>query len=1331
MTTTGQESESSRSATMSPTVLTGRTSWEIWPDEERSPSGRYGLPREAGGRKGRPYGATGATKYNCTVATTKPDLDIVQELVTEFGENASYVADILARYRMNPASVDEEWRAFFRERLGEAEPSPPARPPERPAPSPAPAAAPPAPQSAQPRAPAPAPGPRPLTLSAAGREATAAAESHPEPLRGAALRVAENMEASLAVPTATSQRQIPIKLLEENRRLINEYRASRDESKVSFTHLIAWAILQALKDFPRLNDAYDDSGDSPARLHKDKINFGLAVDVEKKDGSRSLVVPNVKDADAMTLAQFVAASDDVVSRARAGKLQVSDFEGTTISLTNPGTLGTTASVPRLMPGQGLIVATGAMEYPGEFRAMAPEAISQLAIGKVVTFTSTYDHRIIQGAESGAFLGRIEELILGGHDFYARAFADLGLAHQPLHWAVDRNPAVSGDARTGEIEKQARVLELINAYRVRGHLIADIDPLGLMAVPRHPELDLDTYGLSIWDLDRTFWTGGLAGGDHMPLREIIGVMRRVYCGKVGTEYRHISSPTERYWIRKQIATASQAKPLAADLRKQLLEKLVAAEGLEKFLNARFMGQRRYSIEGCETTIAVLDQLMEGAAARGIEDVTMGLTHRGRLNILANVVGNATERIFAGFEGTVLPDFPADEGDVKYHQGAQATRKTESGQEIKITVPSNPSHLEAVDPVVEGMARAKQDELKLPRSEAVARVLPVLLHGDAAFAGQGMVAEVFNLSQLHGYRTGGTIHIVINNQIGFTTDPKAGRSSLYSTDVAKIVQVPIFHVNADDPEAAYRVLQIALDYRQEWHKDVVIDLIGFRRHGHQETDEPTYTQPLMYKRIEEHPGVRALYAQRLVREGVLTEAEVKQLEDRQHAAYEEALATAKTKGERAGPPAAQHPGETGRVEEVATGVPRETLMHIGRVLTTVPSGFNLNPKMVQQLARRAKTIETGQPLDWATAESLAFGSLLLEGTPIRMSGQDSARGTFSQRHVVFYDTKTGETWTPLSSLPAPPPLPAGGRGEGREGRGLPAEALAKAGEGRASFQVYDSPLSEAGVLGFEYGYSVESPEALVIWEAQFGDFANGAQVILDQFVTSAEDKWRETSRLTLFLPHGYEGQGPEHSSARIERYLQLCADENLRVCNVTTPSQYFHVLRRQLRSKSAKPLVLFTPKSLLRFPASFSPLDNLATGRFHPVLDDPAAQHKSGITRLLFCSGKIYYDLQSERQKRKATDTVIIRLEQLYPFPTDLLKSLLSTYPAAKDAVWVQEEPQNVGPWTFIAPRLTPLLPPSAPLRYAGRPPSASPATGNATVHKAELTTLVGTALGNNA
>ncbi|HKF42898.1 MAG TPA: multifunctional oxoglutarate decarboxylase/oxoglutarate dehydrogenase thiamine pyrophosphate-binding subunit/dihydrolipoyllysine-residue succinyltransferase subunit [Thermoanaerobaculia bacterium] len=1228
------------------------------------------------------------------MATTKPDLDIVQELVTEFGDNASYVADLLARYRTNPEGVDEEWRAFFRDRLGETAPvtAPAPPPPGQPRPDVEPA--PPKPAAA-PAAPA-----APRTL----REGEQA-----EPLRGASLRVAQNMDASLAVPTATSQRLIPVKLLEENRRLINDYRASRDESKVSFTHLIAWAILRALDDFPRLNDAFDESGGSPVRIRRERVNFGIAVDVEKKDGSRSLVVPNVKDAGAMDFARFLAASDDVVSRARAGKLEVSDFEGTTISLTNPGTLGTTASVPRLMPGQGVIVATGAMEYPGEFRAMSPEALSQLAVSKVVTFTSTYDHRIIQGAESGAFLARIEELLLGGRDFYEKVFAALGIFHKPFHWAVDFNPAFSADGsgnRSGEIAKQARVLELINAYRVRGHLIADIDPLRMMALQTHPELDLETYGLTIWDLDRSFWTGGLAGGDHMPLREIIGVMRRVYCGKVGTEYRHISSPTEKYWVRKHIAAAAEGKPLPVELRKRLLGKLVAAESFERFLGTRFLGQRRYSIEGAETAIAVLDQLVEGAADRGVEDIVMGVTHRGRLNILANVVGNSTERLFAAFEGTVHPDFPADEGDVKYHQGARTTLKTASGREIRMTVPSNPSHLEAVDPVVEGRARAKEDLTGLPRAEATARVLPVILHGDAAFAGQGIVAEVFNLSQLHGYRTGGTIHIVINNQIGFTTDPAAGRSSLYSTDVAKIVQVPIFHVNADDPEAAWRILQIALDYRQEWHKDVVIDLIGFRRHGHNEGDEPTYTQPLMYKRIQEHPGVRALYAKRLVKEGVLSDADIQQLEERQHAFYEESLAAAKAKGEKAGPPTADHPGDSGRVEEVATAVPRETLARIGRVLTTVPSGFNLNPKMVQQLARRAKMTEGSASLDWATAEALAFGSLLLDGVPIRMSGQDSARGTFSQRHVVFHDTQTGQTWTPLCSL---------------------AQCGPEGNETQPTFQIYDSPLSEAGVLGFEYGYSVESPRSLVIWEAQYGDFANGAQVIIDQFVSSAEDKWRETSRLSMLLPHGYEGQGPEHSSARIERYLPLCADENMSVCNVTTPAQYFHLLRRQMLNPRARPLILFTPKSLLRFPASFSPIESLEGGGFNAVMDDPERANLLEVKRLLFCSGKVFYDLQAERAKRKSADIAIIRLEQLYPFPMDLLRSLLSTYPAAKDAFWVQEEPQNMGPWTFITSRL--VL--STPLHYAGRPASPSPATGNASVHKAELANLLSQAFGSAA
>ncbi|HSS45389.1 MAG TPA: multifunctional oxoglutarate decarboxylase/oxoglutarate dehydrogenase thiamine pyrophosphate-binding subunit/dihydrolipoyllysine-residue succinyltransferase subunit, partial [Thermoanaerobaculia bacterium] len=823
--------------------------------------------------------------------------------------------------------------------------------------------------------------------------------------------------------------------------------------------------------------------------------------------------------------------------------------------------------------------------------------------------------------------------------------------------------------------------------------------GLMPVQNHPELDLETYGLTLWDLDRAFWTGGLAGGEHMALREIIAVMRRVYCGKVGIEYRFISDPTEKQWIRKRVGTPPE--PLLAELRKRLLEKLIAAETFERFLAARFLGQRRYSIEGGETAIAFLDRLVEGAAVRGVEEVVIGLSHRGRLNILANVVGNSVERIFAGFEGTVHPDFPADEGDVKYHQGARTRRVTESGREITISVPSNPSHLEAVDPIVEGMARAKQDRLRRPRPEAWGRVLPVLVHGDAAFAGQGLVAETFNLAQLHGFRTGGTIHLVVNNQIGFTTDPKAGRSSLYSTDVAKINQVPIFHVNGDDPEAAFRVLQIALDYRQEYHKDVVIDLIGFRLHGHNEGDEPTYTQPLMYRRIQEHPGVRALYARRLIRDRVVTEEEVGRLETRQRASYEEALAAVERASRGSGVPAGPaHEGESGRVEETATGVSRQTLSRVGRILTTVPSGFSLNPKMVQQLARRARMAEGALPLDWSTAEALAFGSLLLEGTPIRMSGQDSSRGTFSQRHVVLHDTQTGETWTPLSELDP----------------------------SQASFQIYDSPLSEFGVLGFEYGYSVEFPEALVIWEAQYGDFANGAQVVIDQFVSSAEDKWRETTRLTLLLPHGYEGQGPEHSSARIERYLQLCADENVQVCNVTTPAQHFHLLRRQMRQGRAKPLILFTPKSLLRLPISFSALDALERAGFRTVLDDPEISQHGEVTRALFCSGKVYYDLRAEKEKSGDGRTAVVRLEQLYPFPQEQLHAILAGYPNLREAVWVQEEPMNMGGWTFVQPRLSELLPPGVSPRYAGRPPSASPATGNAAVHKRELELLLADALG---
>src|SRR6266446_5743100 len=824
-----------------------------------------------------------------------------------------------------------------------------------------------------------------------------------------------------AVRRATSQRRIPVKLLDENRRMINQYLQENDRGKVSYTHLIAWALLRALDEFPQLNDGYEVVEGAPARVRRAQINLGVAIDLTKKDGTRTLLVPNIKDAGKLRFSQFLEAYDDVVKRARDGKLQIPDFQGTTISLTNPGTIGTVASTPRLMVGQSLIIATGAIEYPAEYQAMAPEALSQLGISKAITISSTYDHRIVQGAESGAFLARVHELILGNDKFYDNIFSDLGIAHVPFRWSVDRNPLLlAGDQTREQTTKEAHVMELMNAYRVRGHLIADIDPLHAMPVLYHPELDIQTYGLTIWDLDREFITGGLAGTESATLREILGILQRAYCGKVGIEYRHIQSKEEKVWLREQIRRELvQPEPIPVEIKRQLLWKLISAEQFERFLGTKYLGQKRFSLEGSETIIPLLDQLILGAAARGVADITLGMAHRGRLNVLANVIGNFCERIFASFEGSVHPSFPADEGDVKYHQGAVGERETADGRKVKLTLSPNPSHLEAVDPVVEGMVRAKQDDLRTrlgtPREEAIDRALPVLLHGDAAFAGQGVVMETLNLASLKGYRTGGTIHIIINNQIGFTTSPEAGRSTIYSTDVARMTQLPIFHINGDDPEAAYRVLQIALEYRQEFNKDVVLDLVGFRRLGHNETDEPSYTQPLMYARVKAHPGVRTIYAKRLIKEGVVTADEVDKLIEERVQRYEDALTRAKQVASKK-----DSTSISAAVEEldgstvVETPVSAETIKAIAEKIAIVPEGFNINPKMVGQLARRAKMGAGELPIDWAFGEAVAFGSLVLEGTRVRLSGQDSGRGTFSQRHAVLYDTQTGKSWAPLSEL-----------------------------------------------------------------------------------------------------------------------------------------------------------------------------------------------------------------------------------------------------------------------------------------------------------------------------
>jgi multifunctional 2-oxoglutarate metabolism enzyme len=1219
--------------------------------------------------------------------------DVSELIAEEFGANAEYVQGLLERFRTNPDLVDDSWRSYFTEMLGDgsngakaaavavAETDGNARVVK----TDGSAAAAPAPQR---------------KLAAARPPA----DVEVQPLRGPALKIVENMERSLSVPTATSERRIPVKLLDENRRLINKHLAEHDRGKASYTHLIAWALLRALEEYPQLNDGFFNGEGGAARLKRPQVNLGVAVDLTKKDGSRSLLVPNIKNATGLSFSEFLTAYDDVVKRARDGKLQIPDFQGTTVSLTNPGTIGTVASIPRLMEGQSVIIATGAIEYPAEYQAMAPEALSQLGISKAISISSTYDHRIIQGAESGAFLARIHDFIIGKHEFYDTIFADLGIPHVPFRWNTDRNPFfLSSDQVLEQSIKEARVIELINAYRVRGHLIADTDPLHALPRLYHAELDIETYGLTIWDLDRVFTTDGLANKQASTLREILDVLQRAYCGKVGIEYRHIQSKEEKTWIRDQIRREFVVpQPLPPDVKKRLLWKLISAEQFERFLHTKYLGQKRFSLEGCETVIPVLDCLIEGAGQRGVEAIMFGMAHRGRLNVLANVIGNLCERIFAAFEGSVHPEFPADEGDVKYHQGATGERTLGDGRKVQLTLSPNPSHLEAVDPVVEGMVRATQDEIMgqrdLTREEVMDLALPVLLHGDAAFAGQGVVMETLNLAGLKGYRTGGTIHIIINNQIGFTTSPEAGRSTIYSTDVARMTQLPIFHINGDDPEAAYRVLQIALNYRQEFNKDVVLDLIGFRRLGHNETDEPSYTQPLMYARVKAHPGVRTVYAKRLVKEGVITEEEVKGLIDERVRRYEEALANAKSKvaneASQTHPPVEELDGS----EVIPTGVPAEAIRSIAHKIAVVPEGFNVNPKMVGQLARRAKMGDGTLPLDWAFAEAVAYGSLVLEGMRVRLSGQDSGRGTFSQRHAVLYDTQNGKTWAPLGEL----------RSETN-----PA----------ARFDVFDSSLSEEGVLGFEYGYTVVNHAALVLWEAQFGDFGNGAQTIIDQYIAASEDKWKQTSRLVMLLPHGYEGQGPEHSSARLERYLQLCAENNLQVCYPTTPAQYFHLLRRQVRPGMERPLVVMTPKSLLRLPAAASRIDDLATGGFQPVIDDAEITDAGAVRKVVFCSGKVYYDLMDARKQSGDLSVAVVRLEQFYPFPLRALREVIEKYGSATQYAWVQEEPHNMGGWTFVRERLEDLLSESAELRYIGRTASASPATGSYGVHQSEQGELV--------
>ena len=1155
--------------------------------------------------------------------------------MSSLGFNTGYIEELYKQYLDDPNSVSESWRDFFADYhpdasfvaatptrtapSGDGEPTPsesaatteqaPAEeaPADRaePAPQPTPPAQPPSGDGAaqKPLVPASAP---------------AVDEDHAEvkAIRGPSAKIVENMEDSIGVPTATSIRTMPVKLLIENRSLLNEYQRKVGGEKVSFTHIIAYAAVQAIKEQPNMNTTFtrDDEG-TPQHVIPDAINFGLAIDIERR-GKRTLLVPNIKDAGSLNFAEFLGTYNDLIRRARNGDLTLADFRGTTATLTNPGMIGTTMSVARLMPGQGVIIGAGAIGYPDEYRAYAPGAVSQTGISQVMTMTSTYDHRVIQGAQSGAFLAHIEKQLLGEENFYQEIFGHLGVPYQPFSVAQDSTPQL-GQSKAGDefnmTRKQAAVLQLIRAYRVRGHLQADVNPLGY-EWQYHEELDPATYGLTVWDLDRAFITGGLGGEDVLPLRDILSILRATYTDKIGVSFMHISHPDEKEWIQNRVESEGRGEPLSEEDRRHIMQKLNAAEAFERFLHTKYIGHKRFSLEGAETMIPLIESVLTDAGAQDVHEVVMGMAHRGRLNVLANIIGKPYEQIFSQFEGNIDPNTTQGSGDVKYHVGASGTYEAPDGNTIDIALASNPSHLESVDPVVEGMVRAKQNLLAqrngTDRSTYDDSVMPLLIHGDAAFPGQGVVAETLNLSQLRGYQTGGTIHLVINNQIGFTTVPEDARSSTYATDLARAIEAPIFQVNGDDPEACVRIARLALEYRQRFNKDVVIDMMCYRVHGHNEGDEPTFTQPLLYKKIEEKRSPRKLYTELLLRRGEVEPDEAEQLLDDYRSKLQEAFDRTKDLEERDAEQVIEQRAERkadARLPSVDTRAQREHLERVVEVLTNLPDDFNVHPKLKRQFDKRDDLFFEKERIDWAFAETLAFGSLLQERTNIRLSGQDARRATFSQRHAVLVDQEDGSEYTPLNHL----------------------------NDDQAELLIYDSLLSEYAVLGFEYGYSVSDPSALVIWEAQFGDFANGAQIIWDQYISAAEEKWGQASSLVALLPHGYEGQGPEHSSARLERFLQLCAEQNMIVANFSTPANYFHALRRQVKRDVKKPLIVMTPKSLLRHPMCVSTPQELTDGGMQEVI--PATADPSGVQRHILCSGKVYYDLMKALDDRPRSRT----------------------------------------------------------------------------------------------
>ncbi len=1258
------------------------------------------------------------------------------QALSGFGPNEWLVDEMYESYLADPNSVDEAWRDLFKDRAPSAA-SPGNGAPSTQASDNASEQADGKPAGAQPAAasatktvqPGPAPKPKatPPQVSAAALTESAAAsgakpaqdhkatkpvpadsttkpvpkdqpantedaEANTEPervvLRGAVARTVTNMDESLSVPTATSVRTVPVKLLIDNRVVINNHLARARGGKVSFTHIVGFALGKALKAMPEMNNGFQMVDGKPNLIKPAHVNIGLAIDVLKPDGTRNLVVPSIKAAESLTFAGFWSAYEDIVRRARDNKLTVADFQGTTISLTNPGTIGTNHSVPRLMSGQGCIIGVGAMDFPPEYQGASEETLASNAISKVMTLTSTYDHRIIQGAQSGEFLKRLHALLLGEEDFYDEIFRALRIPYEPIRWASDISAS-----HEDQVSKQARVLEMIHAYRVRGHIMADTDPLEYQQ-RSHPDLDVETHSLTLWDLDREFATGSFGNKRFMKLRHILGILRDSYCRTTGIEYMHIQDPEQRRWIQERVERPHTKPPREEQLR--ILHKLNQAEAFETFLQTKFVGQKRFSLEGGETTIPLLDEICEAAANSGLDEVAIGMAHRGRLNVLANIVGNRYSQIFREFEGNIDPRTVQGSGDVKYHLGAEGEFSSGSGAKIKVSVAANPSHLEAVDPVLEGIARAKQDLLN---RGAEYPVLPLLVHGDAAFAGQGVVAETLNLSQLRGYRTGGTIHVVVNNQVGFTTSPSSSRSSLYCTDVARMVQAPIFHVNGDDPEACMRVAQLAFEYRQAFNKDVVIDLVCYRRRGHNEGDDPSYTQPLMYDLIEHKRSVRRLYTEALIGRGDITMEEAEQaLKDYQQQ-LERVFAEVREAKNESDKPAEyitvpEYPTKVVAVGGDATAITPEVLKRIADAHVNAPDGFTVHPKVLPQLQRRAAAITQG-PIDWGTGEILAFGSLLMQGRPVRMSGQDSRRGTFVSRFATIIDRLTAAEWTPLQNLA----------------------------EDQAQFYVYDSLLSEYAAMGFEYGYSVARPEALVLWEAQFGDFVNGAQTVIDEFISSGQAKWQQHSGVVLLLPHGYEGQGPDHSSARIERFLALAAGDAFTVAQPSTPASYFHLLRRHSLGSEHRPMIVFTPKSMLKRKDAASQPDDFTSGDFQPLIGDTTVD-AAKVERVIMCSGRVTWDLLAERERREGDSkrSAIVRLEQLYPRPVEEVKAELAKYPNVREIRWVQDEPANMGPWPHMALNLAPELG-AIPFKRVSRPESAAPSVGQIAVHKDELAALL--------